>query len=97
MPGLLVARLFRITTRPMSRLRTTGRFGGEVALPRAGAHVGPRHAHGEIVHLAVEPFGCEAERVLVMKLVGDARERQRKISGRCQLERPATGGGGDLR
>jgi hypothetical protein len=37
--------------------------------------------HRNVVHLAIQLLGGEAERVLMMELVGDARERERQIAG----------------
>ena len=49
------------------------------------------------MHLAIELLRREAERVLVMELVGDVRERRRQGPGRRQFEVAAAGGCCDLR
>ena len=64
--------IYRIPIERGIRLRTSEYSRGEIALARADGHVGPRHFHREIVHLVVQLFGGEAERVLMMQFVGDA-------------------------
>src|SRR5437762_2274719 len=54
--------------------RASWLFRCEVALARARRQIGIAKTHGEIVHLAVEFVRREAERVLMMQFVGDARE-----------------------
>src|SRR5205085_10276878 len=51
----------------------------------------------ERVHLAIKSRRREAERVLVVQLVGDARKRGVEIVGAGQLEVAAAGGRGNLR
>ena len=48
--------------------------GRQVADPGPRAQVGLRHADAQLVHLAVELLGREAKGILMMQLVGDARE-----------------------
>ena len=62
------------------------RLGGDVAVARAGRHSRLLEAHLELVHLAVELLGLEAEHILMVQLVGDAAERGRQIVGGRQLE-----------
>src|SRR5258708_40198994 len=50
----------------------------------------------EVVHFAVELLRREAERVLMMELVGDLPEGGREVSRRRQLEVAAAGRRGDL-
>src|SRR5436853_180566 len=69
----------------------------EVALARARRQIGIRKTHAEIVHLAVELFRREAERVLMMQFVGDARESRDERRRRFQLEVAAAGRRRDLR
>src|SRR5438093_12181090 len=63
----------------------------EVALARARRQIGIGETHGEIVHLAVEFVRREAERVLMMQFVGDAREGRDERRRRFQLEVAAAG------
>src|SRR5437762_7821247 len=55
-----------------------------------------RQAHLQGVHFAVELRWREPERVLMMQLVGDAREGRREIGGGRQLEVAAAGRRRDL-
>src|SRR5499427_1917268 len=70
---------------------------GLVALPRTDGGAALGHVDCELVHLAVETRRGETEGVLMVELVGDAREGRRQIVGGCQLEVAAAGGGRDLR
>src|SRR5262252_8456611 len=70
---------------------------GLVALPRTDGGAALGHVDWELVHLAVETRRGETEGVLMVELVGDAREGRRQIVGGCQLEVAAAGGGRDLR
>src|SRR6185437_12312005 len=72
-----------------SRRRRAGRR--DVALPRAGGHPALLHTHVELVHLAVERLGREAQDVLAVQLLRDARERLAEIGGSLQLEVAAAG------
>src|SRR5439155_16519254 len=73
-------------------------------LPRGRGQIAPagprdealREAHLQGVHSAVELRRREPERVLMMQLVGDAREGHREIGGRRQLEVAAAGRRRDL-
>ena len=69
----------------------------EVALSGARLHPRAVHLHLERVHLPVERRRREAERVLVMQLVGDTGEGGREIVRRRELEVPAAGGRRDRR
>ena len=58
-------------------LRAAERLRREIPFPRPHGEVG-RRANRQVVHLAVELLRREPQRVLTMKLVGDAREGRRR-------------------
>src|SRR5207245_10798473 len=77
--------------------RASWLFRREVATRRERRQSGIRKTHAEIVHLAVELFRREGERVLMMQFVGDARESRDERRRRFQLEVAAAGRRRDLR
>src|SRR5476649_1131012 len=97
LPATCVSRRVRHYLSCRVRLRGTRHLRGEITFTRPRGQIALRQADGEVVHLAVELLRRETERVLMMELVGDAREGRRKISGRRQLEVAAAGGRRDLR
>ena len=58
---------------------------------RAGVRPGALHPHFELVHLAVEHLGREAEHVLAVQLLRDARERRPELVLLLQQEEAAAG------
>src|SRR5687767_254764 len=71
-----------------------GAFGiprGDVALARPGLHSGLLQLHFELVHLAVEDGGGEAEHVLAVELLGNAGEGRAELVLLLQQVEPAAG------
>src|SRR5471030_1473076 len=72
-PSVPNVRAFMTTGNASGLRRATEHLRGEVPLARPRGQIGQRQMEREVVHLAVEFLRREAERVLVMELVGDLR------------------------
>src|SRR6185436_4045032 len=78
-----------IPVRSLAARKTFGRRDVAPAGPRD--HAGLLHPHFELVLLAVERGGIEADRVEAVQLLDDARERRPQVVGLLQLEIAAAG------
>src|SRR4029079_8020179 len=65
--------------------------GGQIALPRPRRHSRLLYAYGELVYAVIELLRREAEHVLTVQLLRDAREGRREVAGFLQLEIAAAG------